>query len=132
MISLELAKQLKDAGLEWDYEYGFPRDYVYYKGKIHEVEGPGTNDTFRLAPWQNYVKREYLIFAPTLSQILSEIEKRGYCWGLSAYYSCSDTKKYLYFCKISGENKFFTADTPEEVAAAALLWVMKEGKCANR
>ena len=128
MISLKTAKALKDAGLEWEYEYGFPRDCVYYKDKIHGVDGPGALDTIRLAPWQNYVKREYLVFAPSLFQLLAEIEKRGYVWSLS---KISEPPQYYMISGKDGEisalKTHYSSDSPEEAAAAALLWVMKEG-----
>ena len=126
MISLELAEELKNCGLEWEYEYGFPRDCVYYKGKLHGVDGTGAGDTIRIAPWQNYVKRENLIFAPTLTQILSEIEKRGYAgWCLSQ----DNLDDYQLDLIIDQQvHAVVHGNSPEEAAAAALLWVMKEGK----
>lgn len=80
MISIETAMKLKDAGLSWEYEYGVPRDCVYRKNKLYEVEGPGALDTVRLFPYQTYVERETVTFAPSLDQLLAEIE----AWGMNA------------------------------------------------
>jgi len=133
MISLETAKNLKIAGLEWAYEYGFPKDCVYYKGKLHEVDGPGADNTFRLAPWGNYVKQDYIAFAPRLDQLLAEIEKRWSDYTLT--HTKHDSPQYKIalesvtnwegWHKLDGE---FTADSPEEAAADALIWILTNGE----
>ena len=120
MLSLETAKNLKIAGLEWAYEYGFPKDCVYYKGKLHEVDGPGADNTFRLAPWGNYVKQDYIAFAPRLDQLLAEIEKREYAWEMMRGV-IEVWHRYL-----SRGHKKFVTETTDEAAAQALLWIIEQ------
>lgn len=134
MISLELAQKLKSAGLTWDFVFGSPRDCVYHKGKINEVDGPGAGDTMRLSPWQNYVKQEYLTFAPSLSQLLAEIEAQGIYPELAPEGSNPAMCK-LYVCILYEYNSLLrrmveihkeTANMPEEAAGEGLLWILEQ------
>lgn len=126
MLPFETCEKLKAAGLEWAYEYGFPKDCVYYKGKLHEVDGPGADNTFRLAPWGNYVKQDYIAFAPRLDQLLAEIEGRGNFVNLSGPY----VRYSKWSCRLGGSvaDPDFNGDSPEEAAAQALLWILTNGE----
>lgn len=59
----------------------------------------------------------------SLSQLLAEIEGRGYLWNLD-----HSTGRYL--CQIGKWKweKCIWADTPEDAAGAALLWILEREK----
>lgn len=71
---------------------------------------------------------EKKLWLPRLDQLLAEIEKRGYVWKLR---SRADGK---YFVALFGKNDenylvqcYWTeADSPEEAAAQALIWILKQ------
>ena len=151
MISLELAKKLKDAGLEWEPKEG---DYILYPdGELTSILTCGD---------VAFEDLEGCVFAPRLDQMLSEIEKRG--WEIDLQFFNNGTG---WFCEVAktvqfrhnkprpkltinnkdgttseveplstcpgwgdyGEkrmDKEFTADSPDEAAALALLWILEQ------
>jgi hypothetical protein len=135
MISLELAKRLKDAGLWWEWpssgdfiynhmanRYGCVDEWIYTKKEVKKYWEDGRVD-----------------FAPRLDQLLGEIEKRGYEYEQGVSYVTGGPMmpgryKHGYWCEIwftkdLGINHRITADTPEEAVAQALLWILeREGK----
>lgn len=120
MISFETAKALKEAGLQWkpqigDWFYTNHRRYVHMVIDLSELQ----------------VQEDY-VFDPRLDQLLAEIDKRGYSWELSL--DDVDVPPYAICLVMPTRNrKWFTADTPEEAAAQALLWILRKGdeKCEN-
>jgi hypothetical protein len=129
MISLELAKKLKDAGLKWEPKEG--DWYIIFGDEEQFLEVCGT-ELHRTDRCIDSVKRLYriapgeLCFIPSLSQLLAEIEKRGYEWDLE--FDIGGCHKYS--CTISSDThyEFMPADTPEETAAQALLWILERGQ----
>jgi hypothetical protein len=123
MISLELARKLKEAGLEWEPQmYDFFTMIILEKPIIACVTDKWTLDSVRKEVLE--FKGERRLFLPRLDQLLAEIEKRGYTWSLEL----TDEGKYVInifkgaqgvCCKI--------ADSPEEAAAEALLWICDRG-----
>lgn len=114
MISLETARKLKDAGLEWRPQRG---DW-YYSGSNIEVN-------IYVRP--NEKVPESIYYAPRLDQLLAEIEKRGYRWDLFItaygwYKLLLATPKKLYF----DIDKFDGGSLPDEAAASALLWILED------
>lgn len=109
MISLELAKKLKEAGLEWEPQRG---DWYYFgdDGELHLLRVA----TPRPVP-------EVVYFAPRLDQLLAEIEGRGYGWKLEKFHAYNLRRMQIY--KINDLLGCFEADSPEEAAAEALLWI---------
>ena len=120
MISLETAKKLRDAGLEWKPQEG---DYIrYFDGNLISILTCGD---------VAFEDLKDCIFAPRLDQLLSEIEKRGYWWeighrivdvGKIHKYKIWVSKKHQ-----NNANRSLMSDSPEEAAAQALLWILKEG-----
>jgi hypothetical protein len=112
MISLETAKALKEAGLEWK-----PRKFDSYfhpnlrNALINDPHVPKCG-----------IKPE-LIFAPRLDQLLKEIEKRGYFMDLLGPYNTGEWRIIL---GGSVSDPHFYADTPEEATAQALLWILRK------
>jgi hypothetical protein len=120
MISLETAKALKEAGLEWK-----PRKFDSYfhpnlrNALINDPHVPKCG-----------IKPE-LIFAPSLDQLLEEIERRGYEWAI-AFCRAEGYAAQLWNVGKKKKLASFTTshDTPEEVAAQALLWILGKGDCS--
>ena len=109
MISFEIAKKLKAAGLKWEPKHG--DCYAETNGLIDlywsmTVKSP--EDT-RLQIW-----------LPRLDQLLSEIENRGYGWDLRAI-ACDE-----YRCDLLNSHYMFSAMSPEKAAADALLWILEQ------
>ena len=122
MISLEIAKELKEAGLEWEPQIG---DMFYWQnGKdwgIDALTSEDAND--HLEETKDFIEERVWIFAPRLDQLLAEIEKRGYKWFL-------ETDRETYFIRIikPGDTKepvSFKAYAKSlvDAAASALLWI---------
>lgn len=122
MTSLELAKKLKDAGLRWDPKVG---DWWYGDCGIKVLSQS------KLEKWIEWNKRRKhlvwthkgMIWIPSLSQLLDEIKKYGYWW-----YVESDNKIIIGLEKDKTMTMVFLADTPENVAAKALLWILEREK----
>jgi len=119
MITLELAKKLKAAGLDWEpkgHDCCALNDMEWLFGSLPE-------DFRRFSNWDK------LIWLPSLSQLLAEIEARGYSWDckcLPLRPECDPE----YRCEIGGFGTFRTpiwGDTPEEAAGLALLWILEQG-----
>lgn len=127
MLSLELVKRLKELGLEWEPQRG---DWYYN----HHGYVSGTTTTLDLLNEVTVliqsISRDYanrtVHFAPRLDQLLWEIEKRGYKWDLT---NCplEPLGKYSLTLWIDNglPNEHF-ADSPEEAAAQALIWILEQ------
>ena len=127
MISLVTAQKLKDAGLEWIPKYG---DMCYQKYN----EGLKSEHIKLIAVVENSLTCSE-IFAPRIDQLLAEIEERSWYYRIDSWtnpvvemrYSCTAQKYHNE--SIYGEiikTKQFYADSPEEAAAQALLWIMEQ------
>jgi hypothetical protein len=114
MISLELAQKLKAAGLKWEPK---KHDFCGQKGfpcriysELSEIEIKFYMDEF--------------YWLPSLSQLLTEIEARGWKWGMDIWAGkCS--------MQVSNGHKRFNLfdNTPEEAAGVGLLKILEqEGK----
>jgi hypothetical protein len=121
MISLELAKRLKAAGLRW--EWPSSGDFIYN----HMADRYGCVDEWIYT--KKEVKRHWengrVDFAPRLDQLLAGIEARGYRVWLK-------TKRNACVVRIrkvgEGWGKAHIADTPEEAAGRALLWILERSQ----
>ena len=100
MISFEKAKALKEAGLKQE---------------------PKKGDCMSSGD----------MWLPRLDQLLAEIERRGYAWSLKLL-NRPQYRVILYpkgLAPGGNGSSIFTADTPEDAAADALLLILKqEGK----
>lgn len=75
MLSLETARELKEAGLEWEPQFG-DFYYTYHNAlAVAEKTYPCGNE------WVT-IRHEIMTFAPRLDQLLAEIERRGYGYEL--------------------------------------------------
>jgi len=120
MISLEKAKALKEAGLRWEpkrFDWGF---WVKAELPIPQL--------VIYDPDPKTVNTKDSIWLPRLDQLLAEIRKRGWVWIL---YCGNDgieveIETYNPETPLHLRYKCIKADTPEDAAAEALLWIMKE------
>ncbi len=116
MISMEKARELKSAGLAWE-----PKQFDFYHNTNNKQDDIIVLNKQAIAD----AGKVNLIWLPSLSQLLAEIEARGYEWDLS--YKARD-KGYL--CAVfSGKlsfNWWSKIATPENAAADALLWILKQ------
>ncbi|TAH57130.1 MAG: hypothetical protein EWM48_06300 [Sphaerochaeta sp.] len=112
MISLELAKQLKDAGLKWDPGQGDWFEVIW--------EGGGSetwNTCDRLPNFDN--PDETNVWYPGIIEILQAISAAG--WSHDLRGGWTDISRDIYQTwRFPGE--------PEESAARALLHILKEGE----
>ncbi|MCK9326534.1 MAG: hypothetical protein M0P69_13670 [Bacteroidales bacterium] len=126
MISLEKAKALKEAGLLWEPCFG---EWVHVDGEnkmiVHVCEGEfgDYKDIRYLSPFTGIAKGLRgleCVWLPSLSQLLAEIKKQG------------KTVKRLWqiihqepwYINLWSMDRGFNGDTPEDAAAAALLWLL--------
>jgi len=124
VISLELAKKLKEAGLQWE-----PKEGDYYCYPAGEFSGvfifqKEANDTIINELTQKFLDRR--MWLPRLDQLLAEIEKRGYEWSLhklGTIYGielCKSGNMFLRYARL--------ADTSKDAAGKALLWILEKEK----
>ena len=120
MISLEMAKKLKEAGLGWEPQKG---DLVYHSEAEESFNiTAGDMEDFVQA---TRIDKEYAysiaIFLPRLDQLLAEIEELGYKW-----FAETDTERYfIRIVEIKKPNNChgIFSDSPANAAAEALLWI---------
>ena len=119
MISLETARKLKDAGLQWEPQMG---DFMYNNGIIDCLD---FSDMSFAAGYEDLTHQGDVGFIPRLDQLLAEIEKQGWTWML--YAPNNDGKYGIDVGKglIYHSNQTVMADSPEEAAALALLWILE-------
>ena len=119
MLSLEMARKLKDAGLKWEPQQG---DFFNWRESTY---------LFDKYSYQKRVLSEekVSVWLPRLDQLLAEIEKRGYRVVSGAQHG--ELGKYT--CTIYGHPlwnpsraEYFTSNTREEAAAQALLWILEQ------
>jgi hypothetical protein len=109
MISLEKARALKDAGLEWEPGFG---DIAWDNDENAEAV------IFRV---NNGIYLGDAVWLPRLGQLLAEIRKHRNC----ALYVFEDWFE-VELPKIDLDSNCFKSDTPEDAAADALLWILTQ------
>jgi hypothetical protein len=136
LINRELAEKLKDAGLEWEPEFG---DFAisetcnsqgiaininkYNKSYLLNLLFDGgfmTENTFNC------------LWLPRLDQLLAEIGRHGYKWDIGDLGGFGEHADHVCIGLFNGETREyvkgqFYADNPEDAAAKALLWILEEG-----
>jgi hypothetical protein len=133
-MKLETAQKLKDAGLPWMPE--LLDTYVFTKfeesGEL-SVCIPKTYENVNNLNGLLLIDAEDetgLLWLPRLDQLLEEIEARGYTWSLEKENAEYVHGKYCFsICNTNGHKpkwNDFHADSPEEAAAAALLWILEQ------
>jgi len=152
MISLKIAKELKEAGFKWQPQEG---DKFYYAGYENHPECEAVSITFisRLSDYElkfrgrwgsgysevvmdrtvedvkkdinNLIDRHF--FAPRLDQLLIEIEKRSWKWQLRALtmseYCVQLRASNILNGLIWGDGLY--ANSPEDAVALGLIWILK-------
>ena len=131
MLSLETAKKLKEAGLEWEPKEG---DFIYYPSYCAETEFAlgvlGDNDMGKCKEETlDYVYTGEWIIAPRLDQLLAEIEGQEYSYTiryrLLKHDRLSDGYEFTLIRPMFAKN-FKSEESPEEAAAAALIWILEQ------
>ena len=128
MISLELARKLKEAGLIWEPQmYDFFTMIIFEKPIIICVTDKWTLDSVRKEVLE--FKGERRLFLPRLDQLLAEIEKLGYH---DFYLSRAEEGWHICLWLPGNENLYPDLetdyyDTPTDAAASALLWILEGG-----
>lgn len=121
-ISLDTARKLKDAGLKWEPE---TCDTYYWPRKFNNPVQVMHRDFDLLQKEQD---TKGIVWAPRLSQLLAEIERRE-CWYSLARESGGDNYSLLLWKAHCGIEIFY-ATTADEAAAQALLWILwREQNC---
>jgi hypothetical protein len=125
VLTVESAKALRKAGLQWEPKAD---DHYYWI----EAEGRPVLDCISNAEMfcHSYqitqaARTEKFIFAPVLEQLLAELKKHSEFVKIT--WLVMDKK---WDCVIDARQQFL-ADSPEEAAAEALLWVLKKAGGAN-
>ena len=124
MISLEMARKLRDAGMEWE-----PKEGDWYSDGIG-LMALTTGLTIETLTMPQDDNKTLLLFGkcfiwfPRLDQLLAEVGKRGWRWWLDQLinggYRClliEDKRTGLPEKRVEGS-------TPEDAAASALLWIL--------
>ena len=129
MISLETAKKLKKAGLKWEPE---TCDTYYWPRKFNNPVQVMHRDFDLLQKEQD---TKGIVWAPRLDQLLAEIERREYYAVLRTCSFNQELSKEQ--CRVSvwkegdpihKKPHGWYADTPDEAAAQALLWILEREK----
>lgn len=120
-VSLELAKKLKEAGLQHQITYGdwylawLPTEEIY-------LQKPVLYDYTACGPYEED------IWLPTLADLLEWLEGQGWRYKLSLHYN---NKYCIQLCASNilsywmwGDG--FYADICEDAAAKAVLWVLEQ------
>ena len=124
LISLELSKRLKEAGLEWEPQIG---DVFYFKTfKDWGIDAINSEDVDNnLDETEDYIDEGAWLLAPDLEQLLAKIRELGYKWFVE-----TDTERYfIRVVEIKKPNNFHVifSDSPANAAASALLWILEGG-----
>lgn len=128
MISLEMARKLKDAGLEWEPKVG---DFLYWN---IDPDGNAQVDVLNTMDIDSHmnetldnIEEGNWIFLPRLDQLLAEIEKRGYEWAMAF---CRAEGYATQLWNIGKKKKlaaFESKESSAEATAKALLWILERG-----
>ena len=131
MLSLELARKLKEAGLEWEPKFGdhYIIPAVFEEG-LHEVMDTKQIMSYHKNPkeWEESIRG--FVFTPRLDQLLAEIERQGWKYTLTSRDMNGANEDYLCWIvkwAIPTEKRGLYGATPEEAAAAALIWICLKG-----
>lgn len=119
-VSIELAKKLKEAGLEWEPKCG---DFCWSencdgtKGKLCLIKADNVGF---------YGDRIYT-FLPSLSQLLAEIEGRGCLWKMWTM-KCGDVNRYWVELDytLNKTKYYYYGKAPEEATGQALFWILEQ------
>ena len=124
MISLEMAKKLKAAGLEWEPQIGDM--FYWHNGKDWGIDALTSEDVNNnLDETRDFIDEGAWIFAPCLDQLLAKISKTEWKWLLFGVGGIWLERK--------NEAQEIIHDGPleegclTELTASALLWIYEGG-----
>lgn len=122
-VSLELARKLKEAGLQHQITYGdwylawLPTEEIY-------LQKPVLYDYTACGPYEED------IWLPTLADLLEWLEWRGYEWTMYTTEYSDDginyKRGYAFQLEQTCLTEPFVANTYEDTAAQAILWVLEQ------
>lgn len=117
VISRELAEKLQSAGLVWEPKIITEENI----GDWYVIEGQNepqllSGRDFHIAAYKNK-----LTWLPSLGQLLDKLRKR------SEFVKITWLVIDEQWCCVIDDRRQFTADTPEDAAGHALLWIIKRG-----
>jgi hypothetical protein len=122
MIKLETAKRLKELGLRWEPKLN--GDWFDWRGNVRIY------DCFYGMIVADGSEREFCTWLPRLDQLLDAIEGKGYWWEARHTKVINGVRRYATIISkkhdISILDKLFEADTPEDAAALALIWIKEQ------
>ena len=134
MISLEKARELKAAGLQWE-----PKKWDLYTMEPAVIDGRKIHHGTYCINHKLYDLARAVMsdrfWLPSLSQLLAEIERHGYTWemGLATTRGGSldpGVHKSGYWCEVFQDGKLAhgvtLTETIEDAAAEVLLHLLKE------
>jgi hypothetical protein len=114
--NLETAKALKNAGLKWEPKRG---DFYINHPEYPKCEAICIGVQERVNIVKQWANDDHIIWLPNLSQLLAELRKHSRFVKIT--WLVMDEK----WCCVIDAREQFLADTPEEAAAKALLWVLE-------
>ena len=117
MLSFEMAKKLKDAGLKWDPKL---RDPFYYREDDDWERDVLNKQDMQEATHQIYEYIADWVFAPRLDQLLAYMEEQGY------KVESTQDACYIFHPEKSPRWREFLAENRINAAAEALLWILNE------
>lgn len=89
-----------------------------------------------LKQFEKLKEGEFKFGSESLSQLLAEIEARGWNWTIRKLNTYISTPEYTYRLVLLDKNEStwgiknrqFMSNTPEDACADALLWIIKQGR----
>lgn len=127
MLSIELSRKLKDAGIVWEPAFG---DLFYWQDYDHwEKDVLAEQDTKEATSGIAECTADW-IFAPRLDQLLAKIEAQGWFVVLSYAFGAEGNVTHrvdVYKYKPSYKTARLENKESEEAAAQALLWIYERG-----
>jgi len=127
VTSLELSKQLKEAGAKQESEYRWETESKWTDTGVALIRKP--------MGW-NYVRRsQYAAFdcAELLERLPRELEHEDALYHLAVHVWGSTDEPYTaeYENSTGGTLKYTIANTPAEALGKLYLWCLKEGHCSD-
>lgn len=130
MIGVELAGKLKEARLAWEPKegdwlllwqpgIGMEEGFYYENARLREVDCENEHKVTEKDVW-----------LPSLSDMLAELESRGYYWEMYCRTTLDGDGYEIQIMRLeewneNGSSGNKSADTPEDAAAEVLLWVLE-------
>ena len=118
MLSVETARKLKEAGLKVEVKIGDS----FYNLDQQLIETFYSDIVMQALYFLTDDACDRIIWLPRLDQLLAEIEK--HCFWALIFDECDRPPYCLQLSSFIDE--YFIADSPEQAAAQALLWILEQ------